>query len=64
MIVNVELKIEVTGNVTEEEVAEFFHHEYGGCPCPSTIHYYGMRRQSMAIYQKDPEVGFRLAFTA
>lgn len=19
---------------TEEEVAEFFHHEYGGCPCP------------------------------
>lgn len=34
MIVNVELKIEVTGNVTEEEVAEFFHHEYGGCPCP------------------------------
>lgn len=34
MIVNVELKIEVTGNVTEEEVAEFFRHEYGGCPCP------------------------------
>lgn len=34
MIVNVKLKIEVTGNVTEEEVAEFFRHEYGGCPCP------------------------------
>lgn len=34
MIVNVELKIEVTGNVTEEEVAEFFRHEYGGCRCP------------------------------
>ena len=33
MIVNVELKIEVTGNVTEEEVAEFFHHEYGGYRC-------------------------------
>lgn len=33
MIVNVELRIEVTGNVTEEEVAEFFHHEYGGYSC-------------------------------
>lgn len=33
MIVNVELTIEVTGNVTEEEVAEFFNHEYRGCGC-------------------------------
>lgn len=34
MIVNVELRIEVTGNVTEEEVADFFHCEYGGYRCP------------------------------
>lgn len=34
MKAKVELEIEVTGNVTEEEVAEFFRHEYGGCPCP------------------------------
>ena len=34
MTVNVELTIEVTGNVTEEEVADFFHYEYGGYRCP------------------------------
>lgn len=34
MIVNVKLKIEVTGNVTEEEVADFFLHEYGKYVCP------------------------------
>ncbi len=34
MIVNVELRIEVTGNVTEEEVADFFHCECGGYRCP------------------------------
>ena len=34
MTVNVELTIEVTGNVTAEEVAEFFQNEYGGYRCP------------------------------
>lgn len=34
MKVKVELEIEVTGNVTEEEVADFFQYEYGGCSCP------------------------------
>lgn len=33
MIVNVELRIEVADNVTEEEVAEFFCYEYGGYRC-------------------------------
>ena len=34
MIVNVELRIEVPDNVTEEEVADFFHCKYGGYRCP------------------------------
>ena len=36
MIVNVELKIEVTGNVTEEEANEFFINKFEGYCCTST----------------------------
>lgn len=39
MIVNVELRIEVTGNVTEEEVADFSIANVEDTVVLSTIHY-------------------------